>query len=346
MKRELIALAVAGVSVFGCESSGLSPREVPGRSQPGLLYGMYENLAPGDGSAAAAAPAKPLRLPVSVAVVQVGEVAPPQPMIDALRKDPAVFARVEALPYVDPAVAQQQSYGYYNTWEQGPPAPAASATPRPSLAGIRRLAADTGMDYVLLVGGTVDHGSSGTPLSLLDITIIGGFIIPSRETRGTAVASAALIDVPTGRVIVNSSAEARRTSFVPAASVSGERAKLLQAIRDDVVKKLGAQVLADVRQRGVGCAGGRGRTARGPRNASTARAAGRDCRSTRAGRELGDGARGYALRDAVEQFANRSPTVPRLRCATRRGVAQRSREIALSGPRGRGAWFPFDADRA
>jgi hypothetical protein len=245
MKRELIALAVAGVSLVGCDSSGLSPREVPGRTQAALLYDLYDQEL----ASASAAPAKPLRLPANVAVVQVGEVAPPDSMLNVLRKDPAVFARVETLPGAEPFVPQPDFSGWSgNRWGQAAP-PAQTAPRRPTLAAMRRLAADVGLDYVLLVGGTIDHGSSGTPLSLFDITIVGGFLVPSRETRATARASAALIDVPTGRVILNSSAEAHDHSLVPAASVEGERVKLLESVRDAVVANLGAQVLADTRTR-------------------------------------------------------------------------------------------------
>jgi hypothetical protein len=196
---------------------------------------MYDQLSLAPPSTNAS-PARPLRLPATVGVVQVGEVAPPQPMIDALRKEPAVFSRIETLPL-------SPSYATYD------PVAQQTVQPRPTLDPVRRLAADAGLDYLLLVGGSIDRDTSGTPLSLLDITIVGAFAVPSQETRGTAKAVAALIDVPTGRVIANSSAEARRSSLVPSVSVRGERVKLMEELRDDVVKKLGAQVLADAKTR-------------------------------------------------------------------------------------------------
>jgi hypothetical protein len=246
MKRELLTMAVAGVWVIGCDSSGLSPREVPGRTQSALLYETYEHEL---GAGATAAPAaKPLRLPARVAVVQVGEVSPPAAMMDVLRSDPSVFAVVQSLPGAEPYVPPPD-YGSWSGSRWSPPVQPQAAPPRPTLAAIRRLAGDVGMDYVLLVGGTIDRNTTATPLSLLDITIVGGFLVPSRETRAVARGSAALVDVPSGRVVLNSSAEAQKHSTVPSASVAGEEVKLLESVRDDVVARLGAHVLADARSR-------------------------------------------------------------------------------------------------
>lgn len=236
MKRSiLISVAIA---VAGCESAGLSPREVPGRSQSAYLYALYAEMSPEDRNA----PLPPLRLPARVGVVQVGEAAPPAPLLDALRKDAGVFARVETLPGV-----LHEGADYHHHHNRG--APDLTEQNRAQVAGLRSLAADLGMDYLLLVGGTVDYGTSGTPLSLADLTIVGAFIVPSRETRATARANGALIDVATGRVLVNSSAEAERGSLVPSISVDGEQAKLLTKLRDDVLTELGKRVLEDTRLR-------------------------------------------------------------------------------------------------
>jgi hypothetical protein len=181
-------------------------------------------------------------LPTTVAVVQVGEVAPPQRMIDALRKEPAVFARVEALPGNDVLGTYARNPVRSNGSIIQQPA-------RPSLESIRAAAADAGSEYVLLVGGSIEHDSKATPLSLMNITIIGAFVVPSTETRGLAKASAALIDVRTGRIVTSSSAEARDRSLVPSVEADGEALKLMDRLRDDVAGKLGTQVLADAKNR-------------------------------------------------------------------------------------------------
>src|SRR5687767_8133740 len=141
--RAALALATAAaVGAAGCESSGLSPREAAGRGQSALLYSLYEDAQP----AGQQGPARPLRLPTSVAVVQVGEVAPPQAMIDALRKEPGVFARVDSLPGTEASVPYYENDAHVSGRTQ---------PPRPSLTALRRMAVDAGMEYVLLVGGTI-----------------------------------------------------------------------------------------------------------------------------------------------------------------------------------------------
>jgi hypothetical protein len=133
---------------------------------------------------------------------------------------------------------------------------------RPSLASLRAAAKDAGMEYLLLVGGTIDHDRNGTPLSLLDLTIVGMFIVPGHETRGTAKGTAALVDVRSGRIVASSSAETRDSKLAPAATVSSEEEKLLEQLRDQVAAKLGTQVLTDAKNRAA-LAGGTGGAAAG-----------------------------------------------------------------------------------
>jgi len=261
MRHAMIALAASAAAALtgaGCSMSYLSQREAAGRTQSDYLYSLYDQASPA--AAGNQGPVRALRLPTTVAVVQVGEVAPPQGMIDALRKEPAVFARVEAMPatnlpgvYVrDPSAAPR--YSRY----QAPPAP----VERPSLASLRAAAQDAGMEYLLLVGGTIDHDTHGTPLSAMDLTIVGAFVVPGHEARGTAKGSAALIDTRSGRIVASSSAETRASTLAPAVTVDSEEEKLMERLRDDVAAKLGTQVLVDTKNRAA-LAGGTGGAAAG-----------------------------------------------------------------------------------
>jgi hypothetical protein len=241
MKRSILtsAAAIAVAAVAGCESAGLSPREVPGRSQSAYLYALYADMPAEQRNA----PLPPMRLPASVAVVQVGEAAPPAALMATLRGDAGVFGRVETLP----GVLHEGGDHYYEAGQRR--GPDVTEQNRAQVSGLRSLAADLGMDYLLLVGGTVDYGTSGTPLSVMDLTIVGAFVVPSRETRASAKANGALIDVRTGRVLVNSSAEADRDTLVPSISVEGAEMRLLTKLRDEVLVELGKRVLADTRIR-------------------------------------------------------------------------------------------------
>jgi hypothetical protein len=243
MKRSIVASAAAAAALSlaalaGCESAGLSPREVPGRTQSAYLYSLYAEMPP----EARNAPQPPPRLPASVAVVQVGEAAPPAPLLEAMRGDPGVFGRVESLP----GIAYEGE-----PWDRNRRRADGLVDARGHLTALRSLAADMGLDYLLLVGGTVDYGTTATELSLLDLSIVGAFVIPSHETNATARANGALVDVRTGRVAVNSAAEASSKSTVSLVKVEGEQMKLLTALRDEVVAKLGKRVIEDTRLRAV-----------------------------------------------------------------------------------------------
>ena len=241
MKRSIVASAAALslAALVGCGSAGLSPREVPGRTQSGYLYSLYAQMPP----EARNAPQLPPRLPSSVAVVQVGEAAPPAPVMAAMRGDPGVFARVESLP----GIAHEAG-----PWDRGfRRADDGVVDAHSHLTALRALAADMGMDYLLLVGGTVDYGTTSTEWSLLDLSIVGAFVVPSRETNATARANGALVDVRTGRVTVNSAAEESSSSTVSLVKLEGEQMKQLTALRDKVVAKLGQRVIEDTRLRAV-----------------------------------------------------------------------------------------------
>src|SRR5688500_10260229 len=109
-KSHLLAAAAGGVllAIAGCESSGLSPRDVRGPDYATYVFSMTDPLAepatrsPGLGalsqSGDATRHAKPLQTPAKIAVAQLGEVSPPAKMLDQLRKEHAVFASVQPIP--------------------------------------------------------------------------------------------------------------------------------------------------------------------------------------------------------------------------------------------------------
>src|SRR5438874_1290777 len=108
------ALAAGALALAGCESTGLSAREVRGRDYATYAYSMYDPSSLTD-SPASAEPAKPIATPAKIAVAQLGEVAPPADMIDRLRKNSAVFASVQPVSGVlntDPADARAHAQDY------------------------------------------------------------------------------------------------------------------------------------------------------------------------------------------------------------------------------------------
>lgn len=243
-KQALITagLVLPAIGLSGCLSSGLSMRETGRQNYSGYVYSLYDD----DTQVAANAQPATLSLPARVAVAQIGEVSPPATLIDTLRNDPAVFARVEGIPGIagepDPRAYGSQGRSDFSLRDQA----------RSQMNRMRQVARDMQMDYLLVCGGTIDHATTDTGLSLLDLTIVGAFVVPSKEIQGTARASAAMVDVETGRVVLITSAEADRTKLASSVGQQGGQIDLLERLRDDVVDKLGKQVVTDCRQRANG----------------------------------------------------------------------------------------------
>lgn len=233
-----LSLVVAMLLAVGCENARLSPREVVGQDITQYTYSLY------DQPVATQAPARPVQLPARVALAQIGEVAAPLELLSALRKEPTLFNRVESIPGVTAAM----------------PASPARTNPQPGgalnsflaaehMQKMQRFARDMGMDYLIVLGGTIDYDTQKSGLSLLDLTIVGAFIVPSRAIKGEAKASAAVVDLDTGRIVMVSSADADGTQFASAVSEDSGRLQLLKNLREKAVNRLGEQLIHDFTQR-------------------------------------------------------------------------------------------------
>src|SRR3954453_2944754 len=91
--RSRVAAALSFVLLAGCATGGLSPRETAQQNYSSFVYSLYDMPAPaGAREETSRTPAR-LVLPARVAVVQVGEVAPPQAFLAKLRGRPDLFSR-------------------------------------------------------------------------------------------------------------------------------------------------------------------------------------------------------------------------------------------------------------
>jgi hypothetical protein len=260
------ASVVAAMWVMGCSSTGLSSYEQGGQTQSAYIRAVTERNAaaapavtvgpgvrPGtattagvDGTPARITPAGPVKPPppfkgpANIAVAQVGEVAPPESLMTTLRQHPQLFGRVNVVPArLDPSNTSRYYARHRST------ATAVDLSVRDHIGVLCDTATSMGMNYLLLVGGTIDSETNATPLSLLNITIVGAFIVPSDQTRATAKATGALIDLPTRQVVAISSAELDENHLTPAVSTRGENTQLFRRMADKVAAKLAAQVVAD-----------------------------------------------------------------------------------------------------
>lgn len=244
VKRTLggLAAAAAAAAPLGCASSGLSYGESGPNSQANYLATMVAAPDSGITVGTTTRPAAPLARrpfagPARLAVAQVGEVAPPEAMLAPLRDARGLFTRVDTIPAVGDGVRVYSR----------PDGDAGRQAVRERIDALRALARSVGSDYLLLVGGSADTSRDSTPLSVLNLTIVGLFIVPSERVQATMKASGALIDVSTGQVVSLSSAQLFRERLSPMAASDGDLVRLLGKMRDDVTADLAGKVIAACR---------------------------------------------------------------------------------------------------
>jgi hypothetical protein len=231
-----VAASLSLAALAGCESSGLSPREAGSRNFSSSLHALYDVPLP----AGESRPAQ-LTLPTKLAVVQIGEAAPPPAFLDALRAEPGLFTRVEGLSGAS-GVTAHQGYRADSTIT-------AESQARRDVERMQQIARDMGMDHLLLVGGTIDQFTKENGLGLLDLTIVGAFVVPSKQVEAEAKASGALVDLDSGRVALVASAGTSKGRLASTATQDAGKVDVLRAARDEVLEKLAADVIAQCRSR-------------------------------------------------------------------------------------------------
>ena len=226
-----VALTAALLALAGCESSGLSPRERANTNvaayQQALALGPSGPALPG-GLGRERGPARPVVRPATIAVAQIGEVTPPEAMLARLRGRPDLFRDVIGVSGVTPNV-------HYSR---------AESAVRDHLRELLDLSGDLGADYLLIYGGTVDSGTQVEPTSLLDLTIVGAFVVPSRTLTAEAKAAAHVVDVETRRVVTVATAAADDRAISTAVGVDGRQTSQVRRVADEAIEDLTGQVLA------------------------------------------------------------------------------------------------------
>ena len=210
--------------ITGC-TGGHYHQQVPAQTYPTFIMSLYDDARP--------RPATPPTAPMRVAVAQVGELVPPQAMLDHLRQNKAMFQRVEGIPAV------------FDDYSQSGALP---TTPkqitRDRVARLQRMTQDLGLDYLFIYGDTVSNYTRENPLQLLDLTIVGAFVIPSRQVRATGKAAGALIDAKTGSVIFIASADTEQSKMATNSNQEGETTKVVQNARESLTLRLADQLIS------------------------------------------------------------------------------------------------------
>ncbi len=119
-----------------------------------------------------------------------------------------------------------------------------SETYRKRATAMARLARDLGADYLLLVGGFIDSTGSDTPLSVIDLTLVSAYLVPTRQVDVHARTAAALVDVEDGRVVFVVGDESRGSELAPTALGEKRSREMMLRLRSEVVTRIAAEALA------------------------------------------------------------------------------------------------------
>ena len=223
-----MAVATMGLClVTGCETTGYSSRERSGVSYPNYILGMH-----GDSTNKVH---REVALPIRIAVAQVGEAAPPLAMTRMLETNQALFSLVSGIP----APADGEAH-LATVPTRSQPALQDYSTQAKSLCN---LAQSVGADYLFLTGGNIDTWNNPSPLKVFDITLVGGFIIPSTDVRAMGKAAGALIEVATGNPVLFLSVESNRSAFVPSDAAWEKRDAVVAQLRDELGTKLAEELI-------------------------------------------------------------------------------------------------------
>ena len=218
-------LICAVLVISGCNTTGLSMRENGSFNYSNFIYGLYDkdNNAKNE--------KRNIKKPVKLAVAQVGENSPPQAILDRLGEEPQLFSSIISLP----AGGGPRYYGDARDNN--------NAEFEERMVKMRKLAHDLDTDYIFLFGGSADYGSTANWLQFFDITLIGGFLLPSNQINAEGRAAGALIDVATGQVIFMVNSEAKKQESAATFNVYERQDKVVVKLRDELVSSLGEEFL-------------------------------------------------------------------------------------------------------
>ncbi len=226
----LPAVTAVALVAGGCASSGFSPRESSGRDVTAYMSAvelrpqsnvMNDLTASGDRSSA-----KPIQLPASIAVAQVGEVAPSDEMLEALENEPALFSNVQPIGGTTPLQQYRSSDVVGNHLDK--------------MVGLAR---NVGADYLVVYGGTIDQYDRREPWRVLDLAILPAFVLPSNKLTADARSSAFILETSSGRLVGTTSAASSDSTWSSTVALRGKGVDQMRHLRDETVEELTGRLI-------------------------------------------------------------------------------------------------------
>ncbi|HSV43233.1 MAG TPA: hypothetical protein VLJ10_01635 [Candidatus Bathyarchaeia archaeon] len=217
----------------GCYTTGLSMHETGKYNYSNFVYSLYE------GRQTSSRKQITFNSPIKLGVAQVGESSVHSVMMDALEEEKGLFTKVVSLPL---GGIQGNRYGSDHQ----------DINISDRVRKLCLLAEDMGLDYVFLFGGSAESGQQTMLPAILDITIVGMFIVPSQKVVLESKASGALIDVKDRSVIFMVSADQKvkkmyPTALSPAASYGNDGSAFYSTQREILIGKLAEEFTEKVK---------------------------------------------------------------------------------------------------
>ncbi len=259
--RLILVVFLFAFGLFACFTPAMRYSEVPrGTYQvnySALLLDFYRS-DPRMHQAASAAPLA-VKVPTRLAVAQLGELNAASNFLAELRTSPELLASVSSIPAVPPDLAgfyqyTEQSVSLGGTEKRSAPQQGASdaLTPKDFLQELRLMSLDMGSDYLLVYGGSIDFRTKDEAiLKLLDLTIVGAFIIPSEAHSLQGRAIGVLIDVKQNRIVLSTAADTASHGIASSRYSESALRNLITDIRVELQKNLAKEFVKNFTARAL-----------------------------------------------------------------------------------------------
>lgn len=196
---------------------------------------------------AAGAQAAGVKAPARVAVAQLGEMQAATAFLNELRNNPDLLQKVATIPAVPPDLAgfyeyTEQSVSLGGTEKTRPPQRDTkdALTPKDFLQELRLLSLDMGSDYLFVYGGSIDFRTKEDALAkLLDLTIVGAFVIPSEAHSLQGRGIGLLMDVKENRIVMSVASDTSQHELASTRYSQDTLRNMIGDIRLELQKNLG-----------------------------------------------------------------------------------------------------------
>lgn len=218
-KLGVLGFMVMMVACSGCYTTGLSLREKGEHTYSNYILSLYneERLA---------VAVSDLCWPLRLAVAQIGEGAPHQDFMQIIEESQLPVRDLIGVPAGGSDGDKKED----------------RAEVESVMKKMMQLARAQGAEYLVVYGGSAEVGEESTPLSLMDMTIVGGFIFNGQKIQANSRAMGALIDLKTGQLVFTVNAQ-RKDSYAYPTLLYGRGKNALSGFRDQLVKDLAGKLV-------------------------------------------------------------------------------------------------------